>query len=290
MDMIPYNVKELFAINPALAAMGLLVAVILLSVLPWHLAHVWSIPSISSFFTAIACTAAVLIAVHLIIATVIPTESIDDLVGTPVLNMRYGLERALRFIGLAWGIVWSQALGISLGSTNFKFATPYVLNHVGVILGLVISYAIIVVYACTDNITELLVANGSSFQVAGIPSWFLLTGVLVHITILRFKLRKRSIAMNAGLAIIFFAISLIAGWFFITSATAPHIVKYGETFSALQFLLEGDRASTSSQFLLFTKFAVVHLLVIAELVAGSYLYRLVCSWASNCEEPGDAET
>lgn len=262
LPVLPYNVRELFT-DDSIAAVGLSLMFYLMT-LPLLLR-----------FSQFAVFALWLPLVVFLQSTLIfwllyltaPTESLYDILGTPVTSLPKSLELMLRFIGL-----------FSLIQFNFLFAGRLVQLQIklpALIIWIIFSvpfaalwYLVVVKFASTDNITELL-ANGGSYSVALELSLYLvlLFGTAAYLS------RYFTMAHNRRFwwLCIVILLGFILSWLLLNVITESLIVKYQQVFSALQFLLSSNRANYAAPDELMLRYAISH---IAILVMLAWFYTL----------------
>ncbi len=256
---VPYNVRELFRPDAAwLSALLLALTVYWLAVWPVWLARrrvsglvrVWQVPAGLLAYGGIA---------FLLLLAAVPEEGLFDLVGSPVLNWPGSLELGLRWVALAavpGAMLYLAAQtvrrwrGLRLGALHFWAAA----------LPLVLAYWGVVAQAATDNLTELM-ASPQPLAFAVLCVWlgtlFLPAALLASPVPGAHRLvRWAALAMSLPLA----AVCLHFG-------LADTIGKYGRQFSALQFLLSADRQHYAALPVIWLRYAVLHVLVIAALVS-----------------------
>jgi len=187
----------------------------------------------------------------------VPTESLHDVVGSPVLGWPWHWETGLRWVALAavpGTLIYLAAQsvrrwrGLQLGAMHFWAGLPV----------LVVAYWGVVSQAATDNLTELLAAPPALAFVALCAAFY---GIALAAALLASPQRSASTALLACVA------SLPLAAVLLHLGLADEIDKYGQQFSALQFLLSRDRAHYASPVALWTRYAVFHLLVIGVLAA-----------------------
>jgi len=257
----PYNVRELLRPELALLSAALLAFVIL-----WLLAF----PFLAAVSVRKADASAALyrwpalLAVHaavayLLIRLAVPVESISDIVGTPVLGGLPELERMGRATVLIAVIVWLLFVG---GLTAWRTGSTRVARRQALAVAVLISaillpfaHWVIVVEAATDNLTELMRGGGSPFASA-ILSCFVIflgaTGAWIA-RILAMKSVGRLVA--AGVLLV---TSCSVGYWLITAGTESTIMKYGKSFTTLQFLLSADRESYAGIQVVLLRFSVFY--------------------------------
>ncbi len=269
---IPYNVRELVA-DGNLLLNGLLLTAFLYTAfgLPVMLAirysHsqtqlAWKLP-LSLLPAAIAAWGCLFLAV--------PTESMHDVVGSPVLQWPWHLEIALRFVALLY--LLSAAIAIA---TLVMLARPlrFNLHRLGLMLGsalpgllilLVIAHLVVVKFAATDNLTELMSGGGSIGASLAASLWLILLASLAAM-LAASAAQRRGIGWALLSTLVSAPIAYLLAWF----ATEQQVVKYEQTFAALQFLLSTDRQHLVSGTELYLRFAVAHAVVIALLAFAQY--------------------
>ncbi len=270
LDSVPYNVKELFEDRTSLSLAFLWLSLVICGAAPMHFGNLWRVrPSI---FAATIIPLAMLVgaSVFLLLVIAVPVESIDDLVGTPVLAIGSTLERCLRFQAFfaAPLISWTVAVRLTLG----EFGRNFYPGLVAVTLLLMTSYSVVVTHACTVNVTELLVAYGESIGIITIPVWFALMG-LVSAVLTRSITSARDGGLTGSLnrlTLVLFAICLSVplGWQLLVIGTNPRLDKYGQVFSARQFLLSPDREHLLDDYSLLIRFAIVQIVSVGFLTLG----------------------
>jgi glycopeptide antibiotics resistance protein len=255
--LAPYNVRELLDPKfPPLSAALLALCSYLLAVLPVRLARgytvsahtLWLLPCGLMIYGGVA---------YLLLRLAVPTESIHDIVGSPVLGWGWEWESLLRFMGLAaipGALLYlaaqsaRQVRGLRLGAWHW----------VAALLVLTIAHWVVVTQAATDNLVELLARHPLAF--ASFCA-FLFTLFLTAALLASPALRGRP-----GLTLMILLLSLALAALSLAGSLAAEIDKYGERFSALQFLLSRDRQSYAGTGELWARYTFLHLVVIGGLV------------------------
>ena len=239
---VPYNVAELF--GGGMARLGVALA---LGLWLWTLSlGVWLTLEALVARPPLRVLAPLGVVLHGVVGfwvlyPVVPGESLDDVLGSPVLGWPAPLEHWLRFVALDGWLVFAALVAAALAAT-FLLRRPRAL---GVVLMLLIHalwlcpllYWAIVSQAATDNLTELL-RGAASF-----PSWLALFGAMIAIWLAGAAVAsavRGAGRRGAALAMTILAVGAAAGLAHL--ALEPMILKYGKVFSVWQFLLSADRA------------------------------------------------
>lgn len=256
---VPYNVRELFRPDAAwLSALLLALAVGWLAVWPVWLARrrvsglgrLWQLPLGLLIYGGVA---------FLLLHVAVPDESLHDLIGSPVLHWPGQWELGLRWVALAaapGALLYLAAQSVRrwrgrrLGALHFWAALP----------ALALAYWGVVVQGATDNLTELIAAP-QPLAYAALCAW-LYTVFLAAAWLASPASAARRIGRLAGVAA-----SLPLAALFIHLGLADEIDKYGQQFSALQFLLSADRQHYAALPLIWLRYSVLHMLVIVALAS-----------------------
>mgnify|MGYP001056581731 CR=1 FL=1 len=192
----------------------------------------------------------------LLIWSAVPTESIHDVVGSPVLGWPWEWELLGRFVALF--SIWSvaAAAGSLIGAGHFLENAGTALS--GWILGacviMPLAYYVVVREASTDNLVELMADNGS------VGAFFLIGLAMIIITFagtragLAFVVRGKDIIRTAIWVLVAGLLSYLALYFGLEQV----IIKYGQVFSAMQFLLSSDRTQLAGPGELLLRYGVVY--------------------------------
>jgi VanZ family protein len=256
----PYNVKELFAEYHILISSALITLTIFFTLgfpnvcVSWlhstnklTLLSLISGPFIHSFLLF-----------NLVYIT-FPSESIHDILGYPLWkDSSHYLELCYRFIGFfiyisaIFFIVVSRLIptkSVSIQSARWSF------NIFFIFVVLPISFFLVVVQAGTDNVTELLNANGYSIKLLHIVVYLFM---VIGLSFRWLPLFRPSNKKLLSLLIIATVASAPAGYALIQSGLQEYVVKYGQVFSALQFLLSPSRYELLSVDILTAVFISLH--------------------------------
>lgn len=263
---VPYNVRELFAGPRGWAAA---IALPLVGAL-WAGAPAGAIAWIgrgarsrAAFLPAFAVVCG-LLAFGLLRATV-SVESIWDIVGYPVLHGPGDWEICGRFVAL-FAVVWTLIAGgaaVALAVDSRAGLGAIARWLPGALPVLAAGYFVVVPWAATDNLTELMRGAGSSGGAAALAGWFLAVGGAASLASRALALsRGEGAARRWGIAAAAIVLSYPVAYLFMTLGTADRIEKYGATFSALQFLLSPDREHYVSGPALLLLYALAHALAL----------------------------
>lgn len=273
-SFVPYNVRELiYEGHPFRSA--LLLALLMFWTIGFPVLILYWLAKDRRYLP----TALPLILVHgfvawLLLWSSVPTESLHDIVGAPVLRWPWEWELLGRFIALF--SVWSiAAMGGCLAAAwrilpNAKWL---LLAWAISCLLIPISYHVVIVEAATDNLVELIAGTGS------VPAFFLISLAAGIITFGGAKLALALIGTAPLTQAV--ALALTAG---VLSYTALYfgleqvIVKYQQVFSAMQFLLSADRANLAGPAELLVRYGVLYMgFIITVVVIQNPLWRWALS-------------
>ncbi|OFZ98973.1 MAG: hypothetical protein A2Z44_08340 [Betaproteobacteria bacterium RBG_19FT_COMBO_58_11] len=275
-DSTPYNVRELVDASHPLLSLALLAGalywvigfpVLIVRWLARGELYLLILPPLALVHGLVA---------WMLLRLAVPIESIHDIVGSPILDWPWEWEMLGRFLALF--SFWSVAATAGGALAAWRILPGAKAAFLGWIIGacllIPISYYIVVAAAATDNLVELMAGNGSvgAFLLIGIA----LTGVAFGGTSSALALmqgvprRMRAAAWMLGAGVL--------AYFALHFGTEQVIVKYGQVFSALQFLLSSDRSHLAGAGEVMVRYAVLYGLLIAAIVMVQYpLWRWVVS-------------
>lgn len=252
---MPYNVRELLRQDAAwLSALLFALVCYWLSVWPVWLARrrVSGLSRLGQVPLGLLVYGGV---AFLLLDAAVPDESLYDVVGSPVLHWPGLWELGLRWVALAavpGTLLYLAAQtvrrwrGQRLGALHFWAAVPVLL----------LAYWGVVVQADTDNLIELL-ATPQSLAFAALCTWLYILFLAAAL------LASPAVQRTTQLAGVLVSLPLAA--LFLHLGLAGEIDKYGQQFSALQFLLSTDRQHYAAQPAIWLRYGALHVLVIAAL-------------------------
>ncbi len=249
---LPYNVRELLGSGELVAA-AVLSLVLMITLLSWPLLLIWQ-PRLSVLHCGVALVGQSLL-LYTLLLLALPVEVLHDVVGSPTW-WRQGagsyVEMALRFSALLlmWQIAqllfWLMVQGLQ------RYLLPLWLVYTPI--GALLWWLVVVYLANTDNITELLAPDALWFSSLLLWLWMHLLMLACYWLSRVLGLLFRSDDGSRWPAVIWrFVAAVGVLWLslpLLETALASHIYKYGQQFSALQFLLSPDRQQYMLQDLL----------------------------------------
>lgn len=261
LPFVPYNVKELISGDiPWLNCIGLSVFLFWCFGFPiWFFDKIFYKPYPTPLHLFSGTSIHVLVACFLLLISA-PTESLHDIVGSPILaNIPHAVETYIRLTALL-GILSLCLFGAAIISNTALGARKNILLYYLIGAGMTIIlipvyYWGIVLQAATDNLIELLPSEGRS--------WLTLLIIIYLILITAISAITASITTNRQwqklvwlIPVLF--ISYPVGFWLLQTGTEQYIYKYGKVFSALQFLLSSDRDHYIEYDTLQMKFYIAH--------------------------------
>jgi len=254
---MPYNVRELLRQDSAwLSALLLALSCYWLAVWPVWLAR----RNVSGFARLALLPLGLLIygaVAFMLLDAAVPDESLFDLAGSPVLHWPGQWELGLRWTALALipgALIYLAAQtvrrwrGRRLGALHYWAALP--------MLGL--AYWGVVVQADTDNLVELMAAPQLLAFVA-LCAWLYILFLAAAL------LASPATAAQRPMRLVGVLLSLPLGALFLHLGLAGELNKYGQQFSAMQFLLSTDRQHYAAMPVIWLRYGALHVLVIAAL-------------------------
>lgn len=272
--LTPYNVRELVYHGHPFRSLALLAALLYWSIgFPVFIArwmarggtYLLSFPLLALLHGLVA---------WLLIVSAVPSESIHDIVGSPVLEWPWKWELLGRFVALfgMWSVAASAASIMAATETLPDAKTSMLGWAIGACIVVPVSYYVVVSQASTDNLVELIANNGGfgSFLLIGAALVLMLSGGTK--ASLAFSIR----AVRADKAIVWVLGAGISAYLALHFGLEQIIVKYGQVFSALQFLLSSSRENLAGTAELIIRYTVLYsALVAAVVMVQSPLWRWV---------------
>lgn len=273
-SLVPYNVRELiYEGHPFRSA--LLLALLMFWAIGFPVLILYWLAKDRRYLPA----SLPLILVHgfvawLLLWSSVPTESLHDIVGAPVLGWPWEWEVLGRFIALF--SVWSLAATGGCLAAAWRIlpdAKSVLLAWAITCLLIPLSYHVVITEASTDNLVELIAGTGS------VPAFLLIS---LAAGIITFGGAKLALALTGTAPLTqAVALALMAG---VLSYTALYfgleqvIVKYQQVFSAMQFLLSADRTNLAGPAELLMRYGILYTgFIITVVVIQNPLWRRALS-------------
>lgn len=213
--------------------------------------------------------------VWLLLRVAVPIESLYDIVGSPVLGWPWEWEMLGRYIALHMGVML-QLLGAALFVRVILIPAKVTDFVYWALVSFLIAWPlhlVVVTWAATDNLTELMAGEGSFLASSALASALFLTCLTASAVSAAFCAPKRG-GVLFGFA---FAAALGAALLF-WLGTEHVIVKYDRVFSAFQFLLSTDREHYAQGYLLWLRYGLAFAVVCGVLAANQWLcWRWYCN-------------
>ena len=280
LPFIPYNVRQvLYWGHPVRSAFLIAVACYLTFAVPvwfagWMSRHP---PFVVLLPFALVVNASL---AYLAVVSAVPSRSIHDIVGFPVLQWPADSETWLRFVALHGAAVLLATGGaaIALALRFRRFGPLWGWALIAALCAPLLHWAI-VTRAATDNLTELMRGGGSPLATAFLSSAAVVTfaaGSMVasDLAALRRRLPSLTFAILSGIAV----------YGLVVAGTEPAIEKYGKVFSALQFMLSPDRSHYVGPGELIARYAIAYALQVGAIVLLQYSsWRAIGPWVT-CRE------
>ncbi|MFA5243321.1 MAG: VanZ family protein [Sulfuricella sp.] len=186
-----------------------------------------------------------------------PLEMIHKIVGSPILDWPWEWESIGRFVSLfaLWSVVSFGAGFITLRSWLPKAGGFIWAWSVATLALLPVIYVVVIRYAATDNLTELLAGGGT-------PMTFL--WVTAGLFMLALAGAQLAGALGSGMrsgtmrGVLWSIVSFPLAYLALHAGFEPYIIKYGQVFSAFQFLLSQDRAHYATPMELLLRYGFAH--------------------------------
>lgn len=261
---VPYNLRELLAPEgwpwPALAVSA---AALLLAGGAAHLAGLATPGGASPGLHTLAALCGLPCALALVLVLGAPRESVYDLVGSPVLGLADSLETWGRMAVLLLGALWALACGQALGGASSNRTGSLTLLALHGLWVLPLWHGVVVSWAATDNLVELMAGGGGPVATACLLGYAALMGASAA------GLWRALQGRRLGRAALVLVVAGALGWVLLNLGLQSLVLKYGKAFSALQFLLSSDRGHYAGTAQLVGRFLVAQggLLLLCTLAA-----------------------
>jgi VanZ family protein len=193
----------------------------------------------------------------------VPLPMIEKITGSPILGWPSGIEDIGRLLALACFVGITVTTSAVITGSLFLDVDPHRYARFGWVgwslVGLPIVFHVVVARAATDNLVELIADGAGAFASACILGYGLAAGAAGASVAMASRLGTRTKRVAWCLA----ALTLPVGYILLCHGLEPTIIKYGQVFSAMQFLLSADRSSYAGTGELLVRFAVAHVSLVA---------------------------
>lgn len=258
---VPYNLRELLAPEgrPWPAVLVGVSALALAALGPWLAVAAVPLRRGSGVVTPAGLLGGSMLVSLLLIAGA-PRESVHDLVGVPVLGIADSLETVGRLAVLLLGVVWASAVGHAFHggaprSVGAGRAGPIALLTAHGLWVLPLWHLVVVRWAGTDNLTELMDGGGGVQSTASLLAWVALlaaTGAALEAAV------RRPDVVSGVATLLELTLSVLLGWWLLNAGTEEVVVKYGRVFSTPQFLLSAGRDAYAEGPALWGRYLLAH--------------------------------
>ncbi len=254
---VPYNVRELpNPLHPVIAPVLLAMIVFLVFGFPaWAARWLSGSAARSLLFPGVLALHG--LATWILLRYAVLPESIHDVIGSPVLDLPWETESIVRMLPLLAWVVMPMVCSATLAAA--AQGRPVGAAPIGSLLLMALllpaQYAVVVAWAGTDNLTELIAANASFGAFAVLALYFMLIGLVASNMAL---LRWNATAARIAAASVGLLVSLPIGYLLLGAGTEPVLLKHGQVYSALQFMFSADRTHLASEADLLIRFSVFH--------------------------------
>lgn len=266
---VPYNVRELFPPGHADVSAVLFAALLLFGgFAPAWVAGLFLKNPRWSLGTPVWAAMVALVA-WVLLRLSVTTESIDDILGSPVLRWGWDWEYICRFLAQYGGsaiilIAASAAVGTASRSGTYAgIQTGLGLLFTNLPLLLLVHF-VVIEWACTDNLTELIRDDpypGDAFLMVLVLLLGLNASVVAHTW-------RSPRAGSCLLALVATPILAFLGWLLLDAALVPQLTKYGITFPAVRFLLGPERQTNLPKAAFLLRWTLVYVAAVFTLAYG----------------------
>lgn len=257
LSLIPYNIRELVVDEYPLFSSFLFACFLVWSCGVPTLIAFWFNNSSKKIWTFFGVAIVHGLVGFVFLRSAVPTESIHDILGSPILFWPWEFELIGRFLALYFIITFSFSFSALLSfliifGDNRSILLRYLAYG---LMFSTFSHYIVFERASTDNLTELIESGGTLY------SSFLLILFLMIVSLVASQFALIVSRINIGSKRIILLLALIsfpAAFLCVYTATENSVLKYGQEFSALQFLLSPDRQHLVETPELLLRYAIVH--------------------------------
>ncbi|MFH0729392.1 MAG: hypothetical protein V2B19_24020 [Pseudomonadota bacterium] len=259
---VPYNVRELFDGSSALLSISFFWLLLnLLLGFPVWLARFHMGRGLKKYLLFPFTIWGMGIIAWFLLRITVPVESLYDLIGTPVLGWRWEFECIYRFMFL-----YSAPLVIfSFGAFTVLYYRYFPHQRIDFIsiggwvmvgaVQLFLCHVVVVMYAATDNLTELMAYGGGVVSSVMLFLWLLTLGLFGSAVSCSAAQGK----IFVGRILLVLIVSCLLGYGLLLLGLENRVEKYGKIFSAMQFLLSPNRESLVSEGGVFLRYSLVHI-------------------------------
>ena len=254
---IPYNVAKLIPAGPAgyFAAVGVAVAVWWAAAGFWLLLQAARAPVLATLVPALLLHGTLTFGV---LRLTVAREMLHKVIGSPILGWAWEWEDLARFLALHAGVMLPLGVGMQVVRTvRHPHQLPDLISWLGV--SAILSWplhAAVVDATGTSNLVELM-RSGGSFGISVALAGAVTLGGVAASAISAVAAGARPVARLLVLA----TLSIPAATNLLLIALEPTLLKYGQSFSALQFLLSAGRDQYATGAELVQRYAIACLLV-----------------------------
>ncbi|MHB9102954.1 MAG: VanZ family protein [Sulfuricella sp.] len=283
---VPYNVRKLIAHeHPVLSALALAGAILWIFGFPaWAARHLTTGSHRPTTLPAYLLLHGIL--AWFLLRMAAPLEMIHKIVGSPILGWPWEWETIGRFISLfaLWSVVSFGAGFISLRSRLPK-ADGFLWVWAAATLALLpVVYVVVIQQAATDNLTELLAGGGTPMAFLWVAAGLFMLALAGAQLACALGSGMRVGAMRGALwSLASFPLTYLA----LHAGFESYVIKYGQMFSAFQFLLSQDRAHYAAPLELLLRYGFAHGVLLFTIAASQapFLGHIALTHASQAIRP-----
>jgi len=260
---VPYNVSKLTQTAFPIGSIVAIVAALYLTFgMPVWLLALTREPRLRSLLLPPVLLVGYGIGLWCLLRISVPLPMVEKIIGTPILGWPSELEDIGRLLALASVVGIATVMAAIVVASLFLRIDPNRYARVAWIgwslVALPLAFHVVVTRAATDNVIELIaddagvLASTCLFAYVSSVAW---AGALLAI-LGRLQQRAKLVAWSL------IAMTLPVGYLFLSRGLEPTLLKYGQAFSALQFLLSADRSSYAGPRELLVRFVSAHVALV----------------------------